>query len=221
MRIGQKLKLIDLDACVCYTNREEYSGVKYSSAYVPPELLYATHDTVVILCPFAETRIRKQSLSSAGAAGSTGRRNSIQYGITKDTVLYNGITANERSHLQGSWTDSGIVESKHTSNNGDNSSGSGDSYRDRSRSAYRINDNDINEPVYHRRDRVFSIDSSSYVRRNSMTRSDDSVGTSAQCMSVGTCTQSLSTVAQQLDEVPSPLYFDNDQNRLSLSPESR
>jgi hypothetical protein len=51
MRVGQKLKLIDLDASVSFANKEEHSGMKYSSAYVPPELLYVTLNKVSVRCP--------------------------------------------------------------------------------------------------------------------------------------------------------------------------
>ena len=41
--VGQKIKLIDLDASASF-NRGEYAGAKYSSGYVPPELLYLDQD---------------------------------------------------------------------------------------------------------------------------------------------------------------------------------
>ena len=61
MRINHKLKLIDLDACVSYSNMEEHSCTKYSSAYVPPELLYATNNGVVVRCPNAKNNTANAS----------------------------------------------------------------------------------------------------------------------------------------------------------------
>lgn len=41
--MGQKIKLIDLDASASF-NRGESAGAKFSSGYIPPELLYLDQD---------------------------------------------------------------------------------------------------------------------------------------------------------------------------------
>lgn len=39
MRIGSNIKLIDMDASTCYT-KQQCMGAKYSSGYIPPEMVY-------------------------------------------------------------------------------------------------------------------------------------------------------------------------------------
>ena len=61
MRIGQKLKLIDLDGSVSFLNGEEHSGMKYSSAYVPPEMVYVTLDDVFVRSPSFRGDVSRRS----------------------------------------------------------------------------------------------------------------------------------------------------------------
>jgi serine/threonine protein kinase len=66
MRIGQKIKLIDLDASVSFlAHSEGISGLKYSSAYVPPELIHADERIVCVKSPlvkFEQEMARKLAL---------------------------------------------------------------------------------------------------------------------------------------------------------------
>jgi serine/threonine protein kinase len=48
MRVGQQMKLIDLDASVSFTSGTEFSGVKFSSGYLCPELIYCTSTVVCV-----------------------------------------------------------------------------------------------------------------------------------------------------------------------------
>ena len=48
MRVGQQMKLIDLDASVSFITGTEFSAMKYSSGYVCPELIYCTDTTVCV-----------------------------------------------------------------------------------------------------------------------------------------------------------------------------
>ena len=48
MRVEQKIKLIDFDASVSYTNYEESSCSKYSSGYLPPELIHCDNFKVCV-----------------------------------------------------------------------------------------------------------------------------------------------------------------------------
>ena len=50
------MKLIDLDACA--TLSEGYSGAKYSSAYLPPEMIYVTYVTNDITAPVKKMKIK-------------------------------------------------------------------------------------------------------------------------------------------------------------------
>ena len=57
MRMGQKLKLIDLDGSASFSSNEEHAGVKFSSAYVPPEMVYVTADDVCVRSPSLRSNI--------------------------------------------------------------------------------------------------------------------------------------------------------------------
>jgi TIR domain/Protein kinase domain len=48
MRVGQKMKLIDLDASVSFISGTEFSAMKFSSGYVCPELIYYTDQVVCV-----------------------------------------------------------------------------------------------------------------------------------------------------------------------------
>lgn len=54
MQVGHQIKLIDLDAAANFL-KGEFAGAKYSSGYIPPELLYLDQDgqpkvCVVVCC---------------------------------------------------------------------------------------------------------------------------------------------------------------------------
>ena len=48
MRVGQQMKLIDLDASVSFISGNEFSAMKFSSGYVCPELIYCTDSIVCV-----------------------------------------------------------------------------------------------------------------------------------------------------------------------------
>ena len=74
MRVGQKLKLIDMDASVSFAKKEEHSGMKYSSAYVPPELLYVTPNKVSVRCPAVRTHVGVNSTRGGERDDMSGSR---------------------------------------------------------------------------------------------------------------------------------------------------
>ena len=51
VRAGRTVKLIDLDASASLNNLEDYSGIKFSSGYIPPELVYCASSVVCVRSP--------------------------------------------------------------------------------------------------------------------------------------------------------------------------
>ena len=82
VRFGQKLKLIDFDASVSYANNEEHSGIKFSSAYLPPEMLYVTGENVIVRSPRYDSlpggRSRDENNTDSGSGSDS---TSIKRGI--------------------------------------------------------------------------------------------------------------------------------------------
>ena len=70
MRIGQKLKLIDLDGSASFSNNEEHGGVKFSSAYVPPEMVYVTADDVCVRSSSLRSKVEDQSVTHSSNSNS-------------------------------------------------------------------------------------------------------------------------------------------------------
>ena len=47
MRVGAKIKLIDLDASTRYSPRLQFAGVKWSSAYLAPEMIHVGENELI------------------------------------------------------------------------------------------------------------------------------------------------------------------------------
>jgi Protein kinase domain/TIR domain len=68
MRVGHKMKLIDLDASACFTEGNQYAASKFSSGFVPPELVY--HDQHVA-CVKSSSILGKSGHSSDDSDSET------------------------------------------------------------------------------------------------------------------------------------------------------
>jgi hypothetical protein len=65
IRIGANMRLIDLDASASYKDNEgEISGRKYSSGYVPPEMIYCNEAIATVRSPLCKTIYVNKWMSS-------------------------------------------------------------------------------------------------------------------------------------------------------------
>ena len=66
MRVGQQMKLIDLDASVSFITGTEYSAMKFSSGYVCPELIYCTDSVVCVRSKAMKACPNRDATDSSG-----------------------------------------------------------------------------------------------------------------------------------------------------------
>lgn len=66
MRVGQQMKLIDLDASVSFITGTEFSAMKFSSGYVCPELIYCTDSIVCVRSKAMKTCLNRDASGTRG-----------------------------------------------------------------------------------------------------------------------------------------------------------